>query len=141
MQRKEVEYAIRAIPLGGFVAFPDDDPKLAEKYPKDDPNLLKNRPIKDRALVISAGIIANCIFAYSILLAQVGACTSMAPVLVELLLQLYAAHACFARLSGSCTACYSVAVQVVPLHVLWPVSLLMTAHKLLRPAAKLQCNS
>lgn len=71
MQRKEVEYALRAIPLGGFVAFPDDDPKLAEKYPKDDPNLLKNRPIKDRALVISAGIIANCIFAFSILCAQV----------------------------------------------------------------------
>ena len=71
MQRKDVEYALRAIPLGGFVAFPDDDPKLAEKYPKDDPNLLKNRPIKDRALVISAGIIANCIFAFSILCAQV----------------------------------------------------------------------
>jgi len=53
--------------LGGFVAFPDDDPKLVEKYP----NLLKNRPVKDRALVISAGIIANCIFAFSILLAQV----------------------------------------------------------------------
>ncbi|KAL3143480.1 hypothetical protein ABBQ38_002288 [Trebouxia sp. C0009 RCD-2024] len=70
-QGKDVEYALRAIPLGGFVAFPDDDPKLIEKYPKDDPNLLKNRPIKDRALVISAGIIANCIFAFSILLTQV----------------------------------------------------------------------
>ena len=70
-QGKDVEYAIRAIPLGGFVAFPDDDPKLVEKYPKDDPNLLKNRPIKDRALVISAGIIANCIFAFSLLLTQV----------------------------------------------------------------------
>lgn len=70
-QGPDVEYALRAIPLGGFVAFPDDDPKLVEKYPKDDPNLLKNRPVKDRALVISAGIIANCIFAFSILLAQV----------------------------------------------------------------------
>lgn len=70
-QGPDVEYALRLIPLGGFVAFPDDDPKLVEKYPKDDPNLLKNRPIKDRALVISAGIIANCIFAFSILLAQV----------------------------------------------------------------------
>lgn len=71
LQGPDVEYALRAIPLGGFVAFPDDDPKLVEKYPKDDPNLLKNRPVKDRALVISAGIIANCIFAFSILLAQV----------------------------------------------------------------------
>jgi membrane-associated protease RseP (regulator of RpoE activity) len=55
--------------LGGFVAFPDDDPDCP--YEKDDPNLLRNRPIKDRALVISAGVIANVIFAYSILLSQV----------------------------------------------------------------------
>ncbi len=70
----EVEYAFRAIPLGGFVGFPDDDPDLKDKFPPDDPNLLKNRPIKDRALVISAGIIANCIFAMSILLTQVSVC-------------------------------------------------------------------
>eukprot|EP00891_Asterochloris_glomerata_P009814 jgi/Astpho2/9814/Aster-03783 len=71
LQGPEVEYAFRAIPLGGFVGFPDDDPDLKDKFPPDDPNLLKNRPIKDRALVISAGIIANCIFAMSILLTQV----------------------------------------------------------------------
>ena len=74
LQGPEVEYAFRAIPLGGFVGFPDDDPDLKDKFPADDPNLLKNRPIKDRALVISAGIIANCIFAMSILLTQVSAC-------------------------------------------------------------------
>lgn len=69
--KQGVEYALRAIPLGGFVGFPDDDPELSDKFPPDDPNLLRNRPIRDRALVISAGIIANCILAYSILLTQV----------------------------------------------------------------------
>ncbi len=63
-----MEYSLRAIPLGGFVAFPDDEPD--SKYDKDDPNLLRNRPVGQRALVISAGIIFNIIFAYSVLLAQ-----------------------------------------------------------------------
>lgn len=70
-QGKEVEYSLRAIPLGGFVAFPDDDPD--SEIDKDDPNLLKNRPIFDRALVISAGVIANTIFAAAVLFAQVTA--------------------------------------------------------------------
>ena len=146
-QGPQVEYSLRAIPLGGYVGFPDDDPE--SPYPPDDPDLLRNkvctllgsafrdgcgpqwwlrqwaglsdldpgataysakvmrgrpltktrtlllphrhpqRPLRreyqgcqclpkrcaqgiaGRALVISAGIIANIIFAYSILLAQV----------------------------------------------------------------------
>ena len=51
------------------MGFPDDNPE--SKFKPDDPDLLRNRPITDRLLVISAGIIANCIFAYSILFAQV----------------------------------------------------------------------
>lgn len=50
----EVEYSIRAFPLGGFVAFPDNDEDCP--YPEDDPDLLKNRPILDRFWVISAGV-------------------------------------------------------------------------------------
>ncbi len=69
-QGPETEYAIRAIPLGGFVGFPDDDPE--SNIPPDDPNLLGNRPILDRAIVISAGVIANLIFAYFLLVAQIG---------------------------------------------------------------------
>ena len=65
-----MEYSLRAIPLGGYVAFPDDDPKTAEKFPPDDPDLLKNRSIPERALVISAGVLANCIFALAILTTQ-----------------------------------------------------------------------
>lgn len=67
-QGPETEYAVRAIPLGGFVGFPDDDPD--SEIPDDDPNLLHNRPVLDRAIVISAGVIANLIFAYLIFVAQ-----------------------------------------------------------------------
>lgn len=64
-----VEYSIRAFPLGGFVGFPDNDPE--SDIPVDDENLLKNRPILDRVLVISAGVIANIIFAYLIIVVQI----------------------------------------------------------------------
>lgn len=67
-QGRETEYAIRGIPLGGFVGFPDDDPD--SDIPPDDPNLLRNRPILDRAIVISAGVVANLIFAYVMLVGQ-----------------------------------------------------------------------
>ncbi|ELR98131.1 RIP metalloprotease RseP [Gloeocapsa sp. PCC 73106] len=69
-QGKQTEYALRAFPLGGYVGFPDDDPD--SDIPKDDPNLLRNRPILDRAIVISAGVIANLIFAYFLLVGQAG---------------------------------------------------------------------
>lgn len=69
-QGPETEYAVRAFPLGGFVGFPDDDPD--SDIPPNDPNLLRNRPILDRAIVISAGVIANLIFAYLVLVLQLG---------------------------------------------------------------------
>ncbi|GIL58660.1 hypothetical protein Vafri_13664 [Volvox africanus] len=92
-----VEYCLNAVPLGGYVAFPDDEmassgtqegkgaqsggqgdqegkgtsiAPVPEIRP-DDPDLLKNRPIPQRALVISAGVIANILFAYLVLLAQI----------------------------------------------------------------------
>ncbi|XP_024960067.1 probable membrane metalloprotease ARASP2, chloroplastic [Cynara cardunculus var. scolymus] len=64
-----VEYSLRAFPLGGFVGFPDNDPD--SDIPVDDENLLKNRPILDRIIVISAGVIANIVFAYIIIFAQI----------------------------------------------------------------------
>ncbi|NJK28570.1 MAG: RIP metalloprotease RseP, partial [Coleofasciculaceae cyanobacterium SM2_3_26] len=69
-QGSQTEYALRAFPLGGFVGFPDDDPD--SDIPPDDPNLLRNRPLLDRAIVISAGVIANLIFAYLVLALQFG---------------------------------------------------------------------
>ena len=69
-QGLQTEYALRAIPLGGFVGFPDDDPE--SEIPPEDPDLLRNRPVLDRAIVISAGVIANMIFAYLVFVAQFG---------------------------------------------------------------------
>eukprot|EP00892_Ulva_mutabilis_P005377 jgi/Ulvmu1/3210/UM015_0251.1 len=65
----DVEYSVRAFPLGGFVAFPDNDEDCP--YPADDPDLLKNRPIADRFWVISAGVIFNVILAFMVTVAQV----------------------------------------------------------------------
>lgn len=65
-------YTLRLLPLGGFVAFPDNkivDEETGELTDKldDDPDLLQNRPVLDRAIVISAGVIANLVMAYSAL--------------------------------------------------------------------------
>lgn len=67
-QGAETEYSLRAFPLGGFVGFPDDDPD--SDIPPNDPNLLRNRPILDRAIVISAGVVANLVFAYLVFVVQ-----------------------------------------------------------------------
>ena len=76
--------------MGGYVAFPDDqgdDDEMGPlsdggdreegtkrreepRFDPDDPDLLQNRSIPERALVISAGVIANVVFAYAILLLQ-----------------------------------------------------------------------
>ncbi len=69
-QQKGVTYALRALPLGGFVSFPDDDKE--SDIPPNDPNLLKNRPIHQRALVISAGVLANFLLAWLVLFGQAG---------------------------------------------------------------------
>lgn len=69
-QGEQTEYALRAIPLGGFVGFPDDEAGSGD-IPLDDPDLLSNRPILDRAIVISAGVIANLVFAYFLIVTQI----------------------------------------------------------------------
>ncbi|MFN3927464.1 MAG: RIP metalloprotease RseP [Pseudanabaenaceae cyanobacterium] len=56
-QGPKTEYAIRLFPLGGFVGFPEDEPSY-------DPDLIHNRPVLERAIVISAGVFANFVFAY-----------------------------------------------------------------------------
>ena len=63
-----VTYSFRDLPLGGFVSFPDDDKESS--IPKDDPNLLRNRPIIQRAFVISAGVLANLLLAWLVLITQ-----------------------------------------------------------------------
>ncbi|CAG9466005.1 unnamed protein product [Pedinophyceae sp. YPF-701] len=67
-EKDNVEYSLRAFPLGGFVGFPDEDPD--SEFEPDDPDLMKNRPVLDRFIVTSAGIVANVILAWSVLFAQ-----------------------------------------------------------------------
>lgn len=67
-QRRGVTYALRAIPLGGYVSFPDDEEDSG--VPSDDPDLLRNRPLPQRALVIAAGVLANLLLAYLVLVGQ-----------------------------------------------------------------------
>ncbi len=67
---KNITYSFRAFPLGGFVSFPDEE---QNNINPNDPNLLKNRPIFQRIIVISAGVFANLILAYSILILNVTA--------------------------------------------------------------------
>lgn len=69
-QGEQTEYALRSIPLGGYVGFPDEDPESS--IPETDPDLMCNRPILDRAIVMSAGVIANLIFAYFLLITEFG---------------------------------------------------------------------
>ena len=63
-----VEYSLGLVPLGGFVAFPDDDPD--SPWPADDPDLLRNRPLAHRVAVVVAGVAANIACAYVLLTTQ-----------------------------------------------------------------------
>ena len=62
----EVEILVHAFLLGGYVAFPDDDKEC--DLPEDSPERFSNRPIYQRALVISAGVIANVLCAFFLVL-------------------------------------------------------------------------
>ena len=63
-----ITYSFRAFPLGGFVSFPDEE---QNNINPEDPNLLKNRPIIQRLIVISAGVFANLLLAYTILIINI----------------------------------------------------------------------
>ena len=74
----DVEFSLRALPLGGYVSFPANveyDEETGEEIAElDDPDLLQNRPPLQRALVISGGVLAN--FLLTFLLATGTAVTS-----------------------------------------------------------------
>ena len=62
----DTKICIHALLLGGYVAFPDDDPD--SEVPKDDPSRISNRKIWERVLVVSAGVAANALIAYLLVL-------------------------------------------------------------------------
>ncbi len=61
---------IHAFLLGGYVSFPDDDPE--SDLPKDSPERISNKTVWERFLVVSAGVTANAILAYFIVLFVAG---------------------------------------------------------------------
>lgn len=67
----DTKILIHALLLGGYVAFPDDEKDCG--LPKDSPERFANKPIYQRAIVVSAGVIANviCAFAFVFLTAAV----------------------------------------------------------------------
>lgn len=70
----ETEFTFRMLPFGGFVAFPEHtqtEEETGAEIVSDDPDLLQNRPLLDRAIVISAGIVANIVLAWAALFASV----------------------------------------------------------------------
>ena len=67
-QRHGVTYALRVLPLGGFVAFPDVENDTT--IDATDPDLLRNRPIPQQALVTAAGVLANFALALLVLFGQ-----------------------------------------------------------------------
>lgn len=57
---------VHAFLFGGYVSFPDDDKE--SDIPKDSPERLMNKPVWQRAIIFSAGVIANVICAYVLVL-------------------------------------------------------------------------
>jgi len=62
----ETIFCIHAFLLGGYVSFPEDNPE--NDIPLDNPNRLDNKSILQRAWVVSAGVMANAIFAFLLVL-------------------------------------------------------------------------
>ena len=57
---------VHAFLLGGYVSFPDDDKEC--ELPKDSPERFLNKPAWQRAIVVSAGVIANVICAIALVI-------------------------------------------------------------------------
>lgn len=63
----EVEILVHAMLLGGYVSFPDDEKDC--DLPKDSPERFINKPAWQRAIVVSAGVIANVLCAIFLVIA------------------------------------------------------------------------
>lgn len=58
----DTEILVHALLLGGYVSFPDDEKDC--ELAKDSPDRFSNKPIYQRAIVVSAGVIANVLCAF-----------------------------------------------------------------------------
>lgn len=66
----DTKILVHAFLLGGYVSFPDDEPD--SEIPKDSIERIANRKVWERFLVISAGVTANALIAYLIVLFVAG---------------------------------------------------------------------
>lgn len=62
----DTKILVHAFLLGGYVAFPDDDKE--NPLPKDSPDRFLNRPVYQRFIVVSAGVFANVLCAFVLVL-------------------------------------------------------------------------
>lgn len=62
----ETTFLIHALLLGGYVSFPDDEKDC--DLPEDSPERFENKPVYQRAIVVSAGVTANVICAFFLVL-------------------------------------------------------------------------
>ena len=62
----DVEILVHAMLLGGYVSFPDDEKDC--DLPKDSPERFVNKPAWQRAIVVSAGVIANVVCAIALVI-------------------------------------------------------------------------
>ena len=62
----DVEILVHAFLLGGYVAFPDDDKDCG--LPEDSPERFANKPVWQRAIVVSAGVVANVLCAIALVM-------------------------------------------------------------------------
>ena len=60
----ETEVVVHAFLLGGYVSFPDDDKDC--DLPEDSEQRFMNKPLWQRAVIVSAGVIANVICAFAL---------------------------------------------------------------------------
>lgn len=58
----DIEIVVHAFLLGGYVSFPDDDKDC--DLPEDSEERFINKPVWQRAIVVSAGVIANVLCAF-----------------------------------------------------------------------------
>lgn len=62
----DVEVLVHALLLGGYVSFPDDEKDC--DLPADSPERFINKPVWQRAIVVSAGVIANVVCAIALVI-------------------------------------------------------------------------
>ncbi len=62
----DVEVVVHAFLLGGYVSFPDDDKDC--DLPEDSPDRFINKPAWQKAIVVSAGVVANVICAIALVM-------------------------------------------------------------------------